>query len=130
MKKDLADRADIKLFVQEFYHKLLNDNNLKQFFNHILEDNHLDDHLETITDFWEDILFLTANYGKNAMKPHVELHQRISFKEEHFELWLGHFKNTIDHLFEGEKCILAKNRATSIAIDYADKIKELTFLRH
>lgn len=124
MKEDIANRADIKLFVEEFYHKLLKDRKLKHFFSHILEHNSLEEHLETITDFWEDILFLTSKYDRNAMKPHLELNERISFKEHHFKAWLSHFNTTVDHYFQGDKARLAKNRALSIATIMQIKLKD------
>ena len=124
MKEDIAGRDDIKLFVEAFYQKLLQDSDLKPFFNHILAHNTLEEHLETITDFWEDILFLTTKYGRNAMKPHLELNERIAFKEIHFKAWLKHFNTTIDQYFQGDKARLAKNRALSIATIMQIKLKE------
>lgn len=124
MNKDIANRADIELFVQEFYQKLLEDSQLRHFFYHIVQKNDLSEHLETITDFWEDILFLTTNYGKNAMKPHIELHQKTPFKEAHFTAWLTYFNSTIDAHFEGKKATLAKQRALSIATVMKIKLKD------
>ena len=114
-KKDIANRKDIERFISVFYTALLEDPNINFFFKHIQSKESLADHLKIITDFWEDILFGTTNYGKNAMKPHFLLHKKITFKEEHFNIWLNHFKINLDKLFEGEKAELAKTRATSIA---------------
>lgn len=123
MKKDISTREDIELIVDEFYKKLLLDNNINHFFKHIVKENNLNKHLKIIVNFWQDILFGTINYGKNAIKPHIELHKNIPFKEKHFNIWLTHFKDTIDNFFEGEKAVTAKNRATSIATIMQIKLK-------
>lgn len=124
MNKDIANKADIDLFVKEFYQKLLNDPEISFFFDHIIADDHLEEHMQTIADFWEDILFLTINYGKNAMKPHLELHQKIPFKENHFKIWLDHFNTIIDSYFKGKKAELAKQRALSIATIMQIKLRD------
>jgi len=36
-------------------------------------------------------------------------------KKDHFDIWVGLFKITVDELFEGEKTEQIKNRATSIS---------------
>lgn len=115
MKIALKNRKHIKLLVTKFYDCLLNDKELEHFFKHIIDKDELESHLEVITDFWQDILFGTLNYGKNAMKPHFELNKKIPFKEQHFKLWLNHFIYTVDSLYSGEKAELAKQRAQSIA---------------
>lgn len=115
MKKDITTRKDIELIVTEFYNKLLLDNNINHFFQHILDKNDLDEHLKIIVNFWQDILFGTINYGRNAMAPHIELHKNIPFKEKHFKIWLQYFTETVDFYFEGEKTNRIKNRAISVA---------------
>lgn len=115
MRKDITSRKDIELFVTQFYNKLLADTHINHFFEDIRKENTLKIHLKTIADFWQDILLGTTNYGKNAMKPHLELNKSIEFKKEHFKIWLHHFNTTINSLFSGEKAEIAKQRAQSIA---------------
>lgn len=115
MLNDIQHRKDIFLIMDEFYVKLLQDDLVKHFFAEILEKNHLQQHLETITDFWNGILFSATDYQRNAMYPHLVLNQTIPFKKEHFDRWLKHFTTTIDENFKGEKSEMAKTRALSIA---------------
>jgi len=115
MKHDINTREDIFLLISQFYHKLLNEVTLKHFFEEIVQEQKLDQHIEIIVDFWEDILLNTVKYGRNAMKPHLELNQKHRFKTQHFETWLSHFNTTIDSNFEGKNVELAKTRALSIA---------------
>ncbi len=123
MKKDISSRADVSFFVRQFYQKLLQDDGINYFFDDILQHGHLDEHLETITDFWEDLLFSSNKYAKNAMKPHLEMNKKIRFQSKHFDIWLGHFSQTIDAHFQGANANSAKERASSIASIMEIKLK-------
>tara|TARA_R110001583_G_scaffold311_5_gene2825 strand:+ start:728 stop:1111 length:384 start_codon:yes stop_codon:yes gene_type:complete len=125
MKKDIEDRTDIYLLVKEFYVKLMNDEIMRHFFLDFTNQNLLEEHLQTLVDFWENILFYTGGYRKNAMAPHLKLHQSKPFKKEHFKHWLSSFNATVDELFEGEVAHAAKSRALSIATVMEIKISEL-----
>ncbi len=124
MKKDIEDRADIYLLVKEFYVKLMNDEMMRHFFIDFTQPELLEEHLQTLVDFWENILFYTGGYRKNAMAPHLKLHQRKPFKTEHFKCWLSSFSSTVDEFFEGENSHAIKSRAQSIAIVMEIKISE------
>lgn len=115
MRSDIQNREDIFLFVKHFYNKLLIDNRISHFFDVIVAAGKLDDHLETITDFWNGILFNTSDYQRNAMQVHLDLNCSIPFKKIHFNSWLQHFQTTIDDHFEGATAEKAKTRALSIA---------------
>jgi hemoglobin len=75
-------------------------------------------------NFWDNILFYSGTYKKNAMQPHIELHVKKPFKIQHFQQWLLHFKNTVDDHFVGENAHAAKSRAISIATVMQIKIFE------
>ena len=123
MKKDIQNREDVDLFVNEFYSKLLKDKNLKFFFEDIVRNNKLEHHLEIISDFWEGILFGSIKYQRNAMQPHLILNKTKPFTKEHFDFWLNHFNTTMNQYFKGEKAEFAKTRALSIATVMQVKMK-------
>ena len=125
MKNDIQSKQDIKNFVIQFYSKLIDDQILTHFFQDIITHNHLEKHIEVIVDFWEDILLDTVKYGRNALKPHLDMHVKKPFQAHHFDAWLDHFTVTIDTNFKGKKAELAKTRALSIAT--VMKIKMLNF---
>lgn len=125
MKKDIKNRDDIYLLVKEFYIKLLNDDLMHHFFEEFTNSTLLENHLQILVDFWDNILFYSGTYQKNAMKPHLDLQQQKPFKPEHFQLWLLYFNNTIDEHFSGEIAHAAKSRALSIATVMQIKIGEL-----
>ena len=125
MKKDIADRKDLFTLLTHFYNKLLADNSISYLFTDVAKID-LHHHLEILVDFWDSILFQSDTYRKNAMQPHMILHQKSPLQKHHFETWLGYFNETVDELFKGEKASLAKERALSIATVMQIKISQLT----
>jgi len=115
MKPDISSRKDIKLIITKFYDRLLSDEKMIPFFEEIVANNHLEEHLDIISDFWNDILFDTNSYANNVMKKHVDKNAFVSFKKEHFSIWVSYLFETIDAYFEGENVQNMKNRAKSIA---------------
>jgi hemoglobin len=124
MKKDITTREDLLLLVQHFYVKLLNDSAINYLFTDVAKID-ITQHLQVLVNFWDSILFQSDTYQKNAMQPHISLHQKSPLNAQHFEIWLGYFNETLDELFEGEKAFLAKERALSIATVMKIKLKQL-----
>ncbi|WP_456461749.1 group III truncated hemoglobin [Lutibacter sp.] len=125
MKKDIENRGDIYLLVKEFYVKLMNDDLMHHFFEDFSNPILLEEHLQTLVDFWDNIIFYSGEYRKNAMEPHLKLQQTKPFNSQHFKSWLSMFNNTVDELFEGENAHAAKSRALSIATVMKIKISSL-----
>ncbi|SFS71768.1 group III truncated hemoglobin [Lutibacter maritimus] len=125
MKKDIENRADIYLLVKHFYTKLMNDDLMRHFFLEFSKPDLLEEHLQTLVDFWDNVLFYSGGYRKNAMLPHLTLHQKNPISKKHFNTWLSMFNSSVDELFEGEVSHQAKSRAQSIAIVMEIKISEL-----
>jgi hemoglobin len=126
MLRDIENRDDIYLLVEMFYERLLNDDVMHHFFEDFTNPDHLEKHLQILVNFWDNILFYSGTYKKNAMQPHIELQSKKPFKKEHFQQWLLHFENTIDDHFVGENAQAAKSRAISIATVMQIKIYQLS----
>jgi hemoglobin len=124
LKKDIENRDDLLLLVTRFYEKLLADTSISYLFTAIARID-LPHHLPVLVDFWDSVLFQSDTYHKNAMQPHLLLHQKSPLTDHHFEIWLRYFKATTDELFEGEKAFQIKERATSIATVMRIKIRQL-----
>ena len=124
-KKDIANRDDLMLLVQEFYKKLLSDDTISYLFTDIAAID-LDHHLPVLVDFWDSILFQSDTYRKNAMQPHMVLHQKSALTRQHFDTWLRYFKETVDEWFAGDNAFIIKERATSIATVMQIKISQLS----
>lgn len=115
MKNDISSREDLYIIVKEFYIKLLDNNVLFHFFEKFQNKNTLEKHLGILVDFWDNILFYSGTYNKNAMQPHVMLHKKKPFAKQHFEIWLKLFNQSVDENFSGINANTIKTRALSIA---------------
>ena len=124
MKRDIENRDDIYILIKAFYVKLMNDDVMRHFFIEFEQPEALENHLQILVDFWDNILFFSGGYRKNAMAPHLKIHKNKPFKKEHFTHWLSSFNSAVDELFEGEMAHTAKSRALSIATVMKIKISE------
>lgn len=114
--KDIENRADIDLLMNEFYAKALTDEVIGYIFTAARLD--IARHLPVIGDFWETILFGTGNYqryGRTPLHIHGELHLKTPLEKEHFRQWLKLFNETVDRNFAGERAEFIKLRAAAIA---------------
>lgn len=114
MLKNIDGRADIQTLVNKFYQKVTNDDLLSPIFNEVAQVD-WDHHLPKMYDFWENILFGTANFSGNPMDKHIQLSRQTPLTQAHFNRWLALFYETVDNHFEGGKASEAKQRAQSIA---------------
>ncbi len=121
MKKDIRNRADIELMVNNFYNKVIEDDVLGNVFREKARANRAE-HLTAMYNFWENIILFTGNYEGNPMNLHQHLHHITPLTNDHFTRWNQLFLGTVDELFVGEKANLAKHRAVSISRIIKDKL--------
>ena len=113
-KKEIEQRQDVELLVKEFYKKVRANETLGYIFDDIMKID-WDHHIPILTGFWETILLDTASYQRNAMGVHFTVNQKIKLESHHFTEWLRLFDETVDEFFLGERALLAKKRAHSVA---------------
>ncbi|GGC77784.1 hypothetical protein GCM10011508_01520 [Flavobacterium lutivivi] len=114
MKTDIRNRKDIEKLVNAFYEKVKTDEVIGYLFTDVAKVN-WETHLPKMYNFWENILFYTANYSGSPMAVHKDLHQKSTMTETHFHHWNKLFNETVDKLFAGPKADEIKNRASNIA---------------
>jgi len=114
MKKDIENKKDIALLVDEFYNKVKEDGIIGYIFTDVAMVN-WEKHLPVMYNFWENTLFYTGTYEGNPMELHKHLHRLMPLTLEHFKQWNYLFIKTVDELFEGPNANLAKQRAISIS---------------
>jgi len=102
------------LLVKSFYEKVKIDPVIGSIFTDIARVN-WEKHLPVMFDFWENTIFYTGSYSGNPMKSHQNLNRLFPLTKEHFSRWNQLFASTMDELFEGDKAVLAKQRAISIS---------------
>lgn len=115
MVKDIVSREDLFIIVKSFYDDLLESEELGHFFTAFKDEDKLIPHLHTLVDFWDNTLFYSGTYKKNAIKPHIHIHDKKIINVTHFEQWLLLFNKAVDIHFKGENAETIKTRALSIA---------------
>lgn len=123
MKKDIKTPADVQLLVDTFYEKVKSDSVIGPVFTEQFRVN-WKRHLQTMYAFWENALFFTGDYTGNPIASHRQMNKKYPFRPEYFQAWLSLFTATVDELFEGEKALLAKQRALSISTVMRIKVLE------
>lgn len=118
---DISDRSDIELLMDTFYKKALLDDTIGFLFTDIAKLN-LEKHLPIICNFWESALFQKPVYKGNVLAVHENLNELHTLNEDHFNVWLKRFNETVDELFEGNNADQIKIRALSIATVMRSKI--------
>ncbi len=113
--KDIEDRKDIILLVDTFYAKVLKDEKINYFFTDVAKLD-FEKHIPRMYDFWESTLLHSASYAGNTLKVHKDLNKKSSLEKQHFDTWIGLFKETVNELYTGTTAELAKQRAESIAM--------------
>ena len=115
MKKTIDHREDVKLLVHTFYSKIRKDTKIGPFFNDTIKD--WDEHLDKLTDFWEMNLFGGKKYTGNPIEAHNEVDRKFNgiITSHEFGIWLNHWFQTIDELFEGENADTLKRRARKMS---------------
>ena len=91
---------------------------------HIIKDETvLKHHLDTLVDFWDNTLFYSGTYNKNAIKPHIDIHETKGISSLNFDQWLSLFNKAVDNDFTGQNANTIKSRALSIATVMKLKLK-------
>lgn len=117
MRKDIENRSDIELLVNEFYTLVQADELIGHIFNEIIGDQ-WPRHLAKMYSFWETVLIGNHTYSGAPFMPHAKL----PLEQKHFDRWLLLFGNTIDTYFEGPVADDAKARASKMAVMFLSKI--------
>lgn len=111
---DINTRADIEILMNAFYTKLLADPVISYIFTDVAKLD-LEAHLPHLADFWEQTLFYRGTYRKNVLQIHLDLNEKATLTDEHFDIWLNYFHQAVSELFTGPVAETAKTRALSIA---------------
>ncbi len=114
MKTDILNENDLRNLVDIFYGRVLNDEDLKPFFQKL----NFETHIPKMVQFWSFAIFETPGYTTNLF----QAHQHMPLKKVQFSAWLALFNQTIDDLFEGPNALKAKQRAMVIALGMESKI--------
>lgn len=113
-RHDIRSREDIVRLVDAFYERVRRDDILGPIFNDIARVD-WSAHLPKMYDFWEAVLFGTAQFRGNPLAVHRALATRATMDAVAFGRWVSLFHATIDELFDGGVADDARSRAVRIA---------------
>lgn len=120
-RPDIQTAADIRLLIDTFYEKVKADEVIGYIFNDIAQVDWAH-HLPIMYAFWEFLLLDTPDaYRGNPIQKHLDLHQKVRLKAEHFDRWLLLFQASVDELFQGPSAANAKFRAFAISETWKPK---------
>ncbi|WCB91600.1 hypothetical protein DSM104299_00273 [Baekduia alba] len=122
--RDIHTRADCERLVRAFYAKAMVDPMIGFLFTDVAKLD-LEEHVPTITSFWETMLLGTRTYGGGAFAPHVSLHRKAGLRGPHFERWLALWTATVDELFVGARAEEAKAHAQRVAKAFSRRLATL-----
>ena len=108
-KSDIQSGEGVQRMVDSFYGNAKKDPLLGPTFEQAISD--WQDHLPTMYQFWERLLFGFSDYEGNPFQKHLDL----SLEAKHFTIWVRIFTQTIDENFSGLKAEEAKRLARNIA---------------
>lgn len=115
--KDIENRDDVNLLVNEFYSAVLKDELLAPHFAHI----DFAHHMPRMVDFWCFTLLDEGSFKGNIFDKHAPL----QINQTHFDRWLILFEETLHHHFSGEKAVFALQRAKLIGYTFASKMAQM-----
>tara|TARA_B110000091_G_C13710554_1_gene430268 strand:- start:374 stop:742 length:369 start_codon:yes stop_codon:yes gene_type:complete len=100
--RDIETKEDLAFLMREFYSTMLVDETIGYIFTDVAELD-LEEHLPSLTNFWENMLFKSNGYKKDVMGIHLLLNGKEKLKPEHFERWLFLLDQTVRANFEGDR---------------------------
>ena len=109
--KDISNKEDINLLMDEFYTRVRKDELLSPVFKtRIPNDASWPAHMEVISLFWESVLLGETPFRGNPFPKHVGL----GISSIHFDRWMDLFHTTIDELFSGKIATEAKQKSVKM----------------
>lgn len=106
-RKDIENREDIGVLVENFYRKVTGDEMIGEIFRDVLVFR-WETHIPVMIDFWDSVLLGGASYRGNAMRVHIDLDKKHPLSPAHFGRWKKLFFETIDEHFAGKNADEAK----------------------
>lgn len=120
---DIQNQDDLLRLVTFFYERLLADESISYIFTEVVKIK-LEEHLPVLVTFWSQAILGTGGYTNNLTQIHLDVSKQSYLSPELFKIWLGHFNDSVNELFAGEKAEQIKTNALSIATVMQIKIAQ------
>lgn len=115
-KPDLDNKETIKIFVEQFYEKVLVDDLLAHIFTDVAKIN-IEEHFLKIRSYWEKMLLKDPAYKRHMMNIHREVYAKFPFSTQEFERWVKLFVETVEAGYQGPMADRAIKLANTIAFN-------------
>lgn len=115
-KLDLDNKETIKVFVEDFYEKVLEDDILAHIFIDIAKIN-IEEHFLKIRSYWEKMLLKDPAYKNHMMNIHRDVYAKFPFSTTEFERWVKLFVETVEADYQGPMADRAVKLANTIAFN-------------
>lgn len=112
-KPDLDCPEQITRMVRGFYDALLTDELMAPLFLDVAGVD-LQEHLPTISLYWQKMLLGDKTYHNNTMAKHRTVNRKSPFTDTHFNTWLRYFLENVDANFSGPYADKAKRIARNV----------------
>jgi hemoglobin len=123
--KDILNKDDLYLLVNEFYKKLLTDDRISYIFTEVVKIK-LEEHLPLLVTFWSQVILGTGGYSNNLTQIHLDVNLKEHLTPELFSIWLEHFNTSVDEYFIGDNSEKIKTQALNLATVLKIKIAKVT----
>jgi hemoglobin len=120
---DIQNQNDLSLLITLFYNKLLADKVVSYFFTETIKLN-IENHIPIVVTFWSQAILGTGGYFNNLTNIHLEIDKISKISENHFDVWLNHFNETVDENFAGSKSEEIKVQAKNLSFILKLKINQ------
>lgn len=121
--KDIENQHDLFLLVDEFYNRLLSDDDINYIFTDVVKIK-IEEHLPILVTFWSQAILGTGGYTNNLTQLHLDVNRKVYLSPELFKIWLCHFDHSVDGLFAGNNAEKIKTNALNIATVLQIKIAQ------
>ena len=123
--KDILNKDDLYLLVNEFYKKLLTDDRISYIFTEVVKIK-LEEHLPLLVTFWSQVILGTGGYSNNLTQIHLDVNLKEHLTPDLFSIWLEHFNTSVDEYFIGDNSEKIKTQALNLATVLKIKIAKVT----
>ncbi len=115
--REIENKDDIKLLVDKFYGKAMQDELLGPIFHHAVKD--WDAHMPRMYSFWGTLLIGEMSYHGSPFG----VHRGAGLVKQHFDTWVKLFSETVDENFIGPTAESAKNFARTNGYIFESKLR-------
>ncbi|AUD01655.1 group III truncated hemoglobin [Spirosoma pollinicola] len=123
-KRTLDSPEAVRFLVDSFYEKVQADAFIGPVFTDVAQVDWTK-HLPKMYAFWESLILGNNAYDGHPFRPHLIINQQHTLTIDHFDRWLKLFSATLSENFTGEAVDEVRQRATQIALVWANKLEYL-----